>query len=107
MAADLDAKLVAVVSHSGATALALSKQRTYVPTVGISDSPRTLRQMCLYWGVIPIGDVTVETTGTTIETVTRWGCEQGLLTQGDYVVLVAGLGLHVGSHNQVLVHRVE
>jgi pyruvate kinase len=107
MAADLDAKLVVVVSHSGATALALSKQRTYVPTVGISDSPRTLRQMCLYWGVIPLGSVTTESTGTTLDAVTRWGCDCGVLSPGDYVVLVAGLGLHVGSHNQVIVHQVE
>ncbi len=107
MAADLDAKLVVVVSHSGATALALSKQRNYVPTVGISDSPRTLRQMCLYWGVIPLGEVTAEDTGTTLAGVTAWGREAGVLTTGDYVVLVAGLGLHVGSHNQVLVHRVD
>lgn len=107
MAADLDAKLVAVVSHSGATALALSKQRTYVHTVGISDSPRTLRQMCLFWGVIPLSDVTVDGSGTTIEAVTEWGCANGALVSGDYVVLIGGLGLHVGSHNQVIVHRVE
>ncbi len=107
MAAELDAKLVAVVSHSGATALALSKQRTYVHTVGISDSPRTLRQMCLYWGVIPLRDVTVDDSGTTIDAVTAWGCANGTLTSGDYVVLIAGLGLDAGSHNQVTVHRVE
>ncbi len=51
IAAKLAAKLIVVVSHSGATALALSKQRNYVYTVGISDSETTLRQMCLYWGV--------------------------------------------------------
>lgn len=107
MAADLDAKLVAVVSHSGATALALSKQRNYVPTEGISDSPRTLRQMCLYWGVIPLGDVYAENNNSTLASVSRWGREAGVLAPGDYVVLVAGLGLHVGSHNQVIVHQVE
>jgi pyruvate kinase len=107
MAADLNAKLVAVVTHSGATALALSKQRSYVHTVGISDSPRTLRQMCLFWGVIPLSDVTVDGSGTTIDAVTEWGCDSGVLTKGDYVVLIAGLGLHVGSHNQVIVHRAE
>ena len=42
IAAELDARLIVVASHTGATALALSKQRNYVPTVGISDSPETL-----------------------------------------------------------------
>ncbi len=107
MAAELDAKLVIVVSHSGATALAISKQRNYVPTVGISDSPRTLRQMCLYWGVIPLGEVTPDDNNTTLAAATEWGRDAGVLGPGDYVVLVGGLGLHVGSHNQVIVHRVE
>ena len=54
MAYDLDAKLVFVASHSGRTALALSQQRSFVPTVGVSSSEATLRQMCLYWGVTPL-----------------------------------------------------
>jgi hypothetical protein len=63
--------------------------------------------MCLFWGVIPLSDVTVDGSGTTINAVTQWGCANDVLASGDYVVLIAGLGLHVGSHNQVIVHRVE
>jgi pyruvate kinase len=107
VAAEIDAKLIVVASHSGATALALSKQRTYVPTVGVSDNPRTLRQMCLYWGVIPLSDVPAEDSDALLKAVADWGRVQGVLAAGDYLVLVAGLGLRVGSHNQVLVHRVE
>lgn len=50
IAAEIKARMIVVASHSGATALALSKQRNYVPTIGLSDSEATLRQMCLYWG---------------------------------------------------------
>jgi len=107
MATELDAKLVVVASHSGATALALSSQRTYVPTVGISDSDKTLRQMCLYWGVIPLEKIPTDSSDATVAAVTKWGQTAGILNQGDYLIVIAGLGLHVGSHNQVLVHRVE
>ena len=106
VAAEVNAKLIVVASHSGATALALSKQRNYVPTVGVSDDARTLRQMCLYWGVIPLGDVPADDSDATLEAVADWGLQNGVLAGGDYLVLVAGLGLQAGSHNQVLVHRV-
>ncbi len=106
MAIELDAKLVVVASHSGATALALSSQRTYVPTVGISDSAKALRQMCLYWGVIPLEKVTTESTDATLAAISKWGVDAGVLHTGDYMIVIAGLGLHVGSHNQVMVHRV-
>jgi pyruvate kinase len=104
VAAEIDAQLVAVASHSGATALALSKQRNYVQTVGISDSPRTLRQMCLYWGVIPLAGIPTDDNQAMLDAIVAWGLGDGSLTRGDHVVLVAGTGL--GSHNQIVVHRV-
>ena len=55
LAERLDARLIIVASASGRTALRLSKNRNFVPTVGVSDSEATLRRMCLYWGVIPLG----------------------------------------------------
>ena len=54
IAARLGAKLVIVASSKGETARALSKNRSFVPTVGVSDSEATLRRMCLYWGVFPV-----------------------------------------------------
>lgn len=106
IAAEIDAALVVVASHSGATALALSKQRCYVQTVGISDSAKTLRQMCLYWGVIPLADMPTESSPQMLDAVTAWGLADGVLHAGDHVVLVAGIGLPGRSHNQVMVHRV-
>jgi pyruvate kinase len=106
IAAEIDARLMVVASHSGATAIAVSKQRTYVHTLGISDSPQTLRQMCLYWGVIPIPHIPIASHEQMLAGVSSWGLKAGLLSKGDHVVLVAGIGLHGGSHNVVVVHRV-
>ncbi len=106
IAAEIGARLIVVASHSGATAIALSKQRTYVQTVGVSDSTQTLRQMCLYWGVIPLADIPTASSQQMLDAVTAWGLHDGSLESGDHVVLVAGIGLHGGSHNQVMVHRV-
>jgi len=106
IAAELHARLIVVASHSGATAVALSKQRNYVPTVGLSDSPATLRQMCLLWGVIPVMSISTASEKEMLHDVASWGKAHGLVTANDHIVLIAGLGLHPGSHNQVVVQRV-
>jgi pyruvate kinase len=106
IAAEIDARLIISASHSGATALALSKQRNYVRTIGVSDEPGTLRKMCLFWGVMPLLDVPADGGLQTLEGVTRWGRDAGILAPGDYVVLIAGRGLDPDSHNHVMVHRV-
>jgi pyruvate kinase len=106
IAVEIDARLILVASHSGATALALSKQRNYVPTVGVSDSPQTLRQMCLYWGVIPLSDISTAGSQEMLAAASDWALATGALAAGDHIVMVAGTGLDVGSHNQVVVHRV-
>jgi pyruvate kinase len=106
IAAEIKARMIVVASHSGATALALSKQRNYVPTIGLSDSEATLRQMCLYWGVIPLLDQSTASDKQMLMSIARWGKEEGLVAPSDYIVLIAGLGLHAGSHNQVAVQRV-
>jgi pyruvate kinase len=106
VATEIHARLVVVASHSGATALALSKQRIFVPTVGISDSDRTLRQMCLDWGVIPLAQIPVSSHQAMLDGVIAWGRGEGMLSPGDRVVLVAGANLGQGSHNQIIVHEV-
>jgi pyruvate kinase len=106
IAAEIDARLIAVASHSGATALALSKQRTYVSIVGVSDSPQTLRQMCLYWGVIPLAGIPIGSNEQVLDAVSAWGLADGAVESGDHILLVAGTGLGRGLHDQVVVHRV-
>jgi len=106
IAAEIDARLIVCASHTGATALALSKQRNYIPTVGVSDSERTLRQMCLYWGVIPLTGVPTKNNLDMLDSVTLWAREAELVKRGDHLVMIAGIGLNGGSHDQVVVHRV-
>ena len=107
MAQRLKAKLIVVASHSGATALALSKQRSFVPTLGVSDSDTTLRQMALYWGVTPLWDASVSSTEDLLRDIEAWGRQDGGLVTGDRVILVAGTHSTGSGHNAVLVHEVR
>jgi pyruvate kinase len=116
MAHDLNAKLVFVASHSGRTALALSQHRSYIPTMGISTSEVTLRQMCLYWGVTPLRGAPATDMQGLIRHADEWSCQQGYAKKGDRIVIVGGSHLTAGAtgadlergvHDIVLVHEVE
>jgi pyruvate kinase len=124
IAEQLDAKMVVVASATGETALSLSKNRNFVPTVGVSDSEATLRRMCLYWGVIPLAgapttdnqrllDFVIALAGTPthdstalLRHVTDWGCGVGCLQSGDRVVLLTGSGVTGKTHNMIQVREV-
>ena len=106
IAGELDAKLFVVASKSGLTAIARSKRRGAVPTVGVSDNPATLRQMSLYWGVTPLAGAAASDTAALLDHVCSWGLAQGRLQPGDRILLVAGSGFGTGGHNMALVHEV-
>ncbi|HMO86958.1 MAG TPA: pyruvate kinase, partial [Lacipirellulaceae bacterium] len=116
MAQVLGAKLVVVASHSGRTALALSQQRSFVPTIGVSDQPATLRKMCLYWGVTPLKRAPATQPQQLIRYADQWACRMGLAAPGDRLVIVGGSHLAAGPkgrletsgvHDIVIVHQVE
>ena len=102
----LDARLVVVASHSGATALALSGQRGYVPTIGVSAKESTLRQMCLYWGVTPLRGLPARDVNELMRRADEWGISKGQLAKGDRIVLVGGSHLTAGVHDILIVHEV-
>jgi pyruvate kinase len=106
LAERLGAKVILVATASGRTALVLSKHRKSVHTVGVTESPETLRRMCLYWGVVPLAGAPSRNGAEMLRYVVQQGRERGVLTGGDRVVLIAGTGLTGTTHNMVLVHEV-
>jgi pyruvate kinase len=106
IAADIGARLVVVASRTGVTAIARSKRRGAVPTVGVSDNVATLRQMALYWGVTPLAGTVSTDVEALLAHTSAWGLSAGRLRKGDRIVLVAGVGFGTGGHNMALVKEV-
>ncbi|HEV3002864.1 MAG TPA: pyruvate kinase [Pirellulales bacterium] len=106
IASQLDAKLVVVATHSGATALALSKLRSHVPIVAVTDSEIVSRQMSLLWGVTPLEGAPTRASVQLIKFIEEWGRREGCLSAGDHIVLVSGIGLVASGHNMLVVHEV-
>ena len=105
IARQVGAKLLVVVTRSGATARIRAKQRDRVPTLGISQLPQTLRQMCLFWGIIPVAAdyVSGPELRAQIET---WAIKDGIARDGDQIVFVTGSNLVQRAHNLIAVHAI-
>jgi pyruvate kinase len=106
IAGQVAAKLIVVASSSGATALALSKNRNPVPILGVSENETTLRRMCLYWGLFPLAGAPVGKSQELLEYVTQQGRHSGYLNPGDRIVLIIGTGLTASAHNAIVVHQL-
>ena len=107
VAAKLRATLLVVATHSGRTALALSKQRSATPTLALTDDPEVAQAMALYWGVTPLHIPELFQTGQVLAFADEWCREHDLLNGGDRLVIVRGAIPDNPSHNAILVHEVE
>jgi len=103
----LRAPLLAVATHSGRTALALSKLRNATHTLAMTDNPEVARAMALYWGVTPLLIPEVFDTGQVLSFADEWCRRHDLIDSGDRVVVVRGLMASDATHNAILVHEVE
>ncbi|MGE0609643.1 MAG: pyruvate kinase [Pirellulales bacterium] len=107
IARQLSARLMVVESQSGSTALAMSKQRNYVPMVGVSGSEETLRQMCLFWGISPLAGAPAKNSAALFTLLEDWGRRDGYLGGGDRVVFVRGTNEVPPLYNLVMVYQLE
>ncbi len=103
----LDADLIVVATHSGRTAMAVSKQRSTVPVLALTDNWQAARRMCLFWGVTPVvTEAVTALPAEIVEFVVKWGREQGALESGSRIILVGSTDWSMEGKNLMLVHAV-
>ncbi|WP_165070767.1 pyruvate kinase [Paludisphaera rhizosphaerae] len=107
VASRLRAALMVVATHSGRTALALSKQRNATPTLALTDDAEVAQAMALYWGVTPLHIPELFDTGQVLAFADEWCRRSDLINTGDRLVVVRGVIPDNPSHNALLVHEVE
>lgn len=105
----LGATLVVVATHSGRTALVLSKQRYGPPTLALANHRSVARSMALYWGVTPVfvPDLADGESARARDFALDWARGRGLIHAGDCVVVVMGTMPRHPSHNAIMVEVVE
>ncbi len=94
---DLKAKAIVAPSMSGFTALMLSKWRPETPVIGLSPDARVVRQMQLYWGVLPFQAKRAESTDILIYSSLELLRAKNVIEEGDLIVATAGVVRDVGN----------
>jgi pyruvate kinase len=103
----LDAHLLVVATHSGRTALEVSKLRNATPTLALTSRVEIARQMALFWGVTAVHYPDAETFDAALAFARDWASARGLLQKGDRMVLLGGTVPGSAVHNALLVLEVE
>ncbi|MDR0821141.1 MAG: pyruvate kinase [Oscillospiraceae bacterium] len=106
-AIDLHARAILTVTHGGQTAKLLSKFRPVQPILAGTPNPKTLRQLNLSWGVVPVLTNEMNETDSLLDHAVKCAEDLGHLESGDLVVITAGVPLGVsGTTNMMKVHMV-
>lgn len=103
----LNVALLAVATHSGRTALAISKQRNPAPTLALAHDVHTARAMALFWGVTPLPMPDLPDQSQRRALIEQWCKSRGLLAAGDRIVVLRGSSPDDPTHNEIVVREVE
>jgi len=104
---DLGAAAIITVTKSGQTARAISKYRPKCPIIGCTTSQNICRQLNLSWGVYPILVDEQTNTDQLFDHAVARAVQEGLVNNGDLVVITAGAPLGIsGTTNLLKVHIV-
>lgn len=101
-AQDLGAVAIMTVSKSGRTARMISKYRPECPIISGTTDPTVQRQMNLSWGVVPIMVEEKNNTDELFDHVVDVARKEGLVKNGDLVVITAGAPLGVSGTTNLL-----
>lgn len=107
IAHDLKAAAIIASTTTGATALAISRNRPSVPIVAVTTLPRTLTRLGLVWGIVPAMAGEVGTSDEMMTEALAAATRIGAVKHGDIVVLTGGVPVNLpGNTNFIKVHRV-
>ncbi len=107
VASTVHAKAIVVLSHTGSTAIKVSKQKPNTPIVVITDNESVQRRMNLVWGVQTIYTETLTSTDESFKAIEQRLIEHGLVQYGDVLVYTMGIPiLKHGTTDTIKVSKV-
>ncbi len=107
VASTVHAKAIVVLSHTGSTAIKVSKQKPNTQIVVITDNESVQRRMNLVWGVYTIFTETLTSTDESFRAIEERLVEHGLVQRDDVLVYTMGIPiLKHGTTDTIKVSKV-
>jgi pyruvate kinase len=107
-ALNVNARAIVPFTHSGNTALHISKYHPSTPVFALTPRAATCRRLALSWGVNPLIVSDMRNTDEMIAMSEKTLKELGIVKSGDVIVIVAGVPLGVkGNTNLMKLHRIK
>ena len=107
-AEDLSACCIACYTHTGGTALLISKFRPRADIIATTPSEAVARRAQLYWGVDPVVAGAMAGTDDLLDDMASLATRRAGLDTGDSVIITAGVPvLGKGKTNLMKLHKVE
>lgn len=108
MAEEVDAKVIATITHSGTTARRIAKYRPKVPIIAFTESREVRRQLNLVWGVQSVKLREIFDTDKSVQLMEEYLLQQGLVQKGDRIVIATGMPITKrGRTNMIKVSTIE
>lgn len=101
-ARDIKAKAIVVPSRGGQTARQMAKFRPSQPIICATPQKKTFHQLALSWGVYPILSEFEQDHNRLFEHAVKHAKESGIVTNGDVVVITAGIPLDASGNTNIL-----
>jgi pyruvate kinase len=103
----LSSPLVVVLTKSGFSARIVASYRPGVSILGLTDQPRTYRQLALVWGVIPVLVPHCDTYDEMMQRAKQTVVERQLASPGDRIIVTAGVPFDMpGTTNLLKVETI-
>ena len=101
-AKDLGATAILAATTSGHTARMISRFRPACPILGMTTSEKSLRQMAVSWGVVPLLYGSVNSTDRLFTLCVDTARKEGCIQPGDRVVITAGVPMNVARTTNLM-----
>lgn len=87
---DVGAKAIIALTHSGFTARMVSRHKPQMPIFSISSEEKTINQLCLSFGCMPLHHKDPKSVDDAVDMVRKICIEKEIAKAGDKVIIVAG-----------------
>ncbi len=95
-------KAICCFSHTGTTALLAARERPRVPIIALTPNVRSARRMALSWGLHCVLVPEVDRFKMAVVSAARVAREHGFATEGDRIVVTAGIPFGVAGTTNIL-----